>query len=144
MKRALALLEQTKATMPHLPRPVSGRNDSHSSEGGNSNNDSDAEAKSGGALGLNYRKAPRRNPSASNRKRIFAATTTAAAANNNNNSATHSNSDIHKVLHSNGGGELSSRKSTAVSTSTNRVGSSGGSGVHTTSLANDSKRGSSS
>lgn len=31
MKRALALLEQTKNTMPHLPRPTSG-NDSDSQE----------------------------------------------------------------------------------------------------------------
>lgn len=96
MKRALALLEQTKATMPHLPRPVSGHNDSHSSGQSDHNNDSDTEAKTAGSkpMGLKYRKAPKRNPSASNRTRIFATSSTNAPPTAN------SNSDISKILNS--------------------------------------------
>lgn len=95
MKRALALLEQTKATMPHLPRPVSGGNESHSSGHSDRNNDSDNEGKAGGAkpIGLKYRKAPKRNPSASNRTRIFATSSTNAPTAN-------SNSDISKIINS--------------------------------------------
>lgn len=32
MKRALELLEKTKHTMPHLPRPTSSENDLHKEE----------------------------------------------------------------------------------------------------------------
>ncbi|CDW85388.1 UNKNOWN [Stylonychia lemnae] len=99
MKRALALLEQTKNTMPHLPRPVSG-NDSDSDDDGNQN------AKNN----IQYQKGTRRNPSASGRTRINDQAQSKFAINNTT--------------------DISSRKSTAVS-STTRIGSSGNAASNT-------------
>eukprot|EP00347_Sterkiella_histriomuscorum_P006826 403351287 len=127
MKRALALLEQTKNTMPHLPRPTSGKDSDSGSDNETSSNSKKLDR---GSSSLQYQKSQRRNPSAHGKARILG-----SASSNNNENAKHNNINTNTNM---GGTEMSSRKSTAVSSST-RVGSSGALNNNSTSARNAKK-----